>query len=355
MERDLPLVSIVTPSFNQTEFIEETILSVKSQDYPNIEHIVIDGGSTDGTLDILKKYSHLTWISEPDKGQSDAINKGFQMAKGEVIGWLNSDDTYMPYTVKTCVEFLLKHSDIAMIHGDFNEINEVSQIMEVISPGDVNLTELIQGSCIGQPTIFFRNNILKEVGLLNLDLEYVMDYDLCVRIAEKFKIKHIPVILANFRWHSKSKSGAKSDMQEYEHRLISDKYCALHNITPQRFLDGVKDSMGHYKKIKQRIRFTLYRKQIEDDFKNVLFYGVSEVAEITLRAAEEIGLEVIAMADKSIFKQGKIVLGKRVIPPHQIKELKPDGIIITSFSHQEEIHNDIKYLEQEGIKVIKLF
>lgn len=116
MDKELPLVSIVTPSYNKGCFIEETILSVKNQTYPYIEHIVMDGGSTDGTLDILRKYANnITWLSEPDEGQSDAINKGWRRAKGQILGWLNADDTYMPWAVQTAVEFLAENPDVG--HG----------------------------------------------------------------------------------------------------------------------------------------------------------------------------------------------------------------------------------------------
>ncbi len=120
MTGELPLVSIVTPSLNQGRFIQETILSVKDQTYPNIEHIIVDGGSTDGTLDIIKKYEgtyKMRWVSEPDSGQSDAINKGWRMAKGEILAYLNSDDTYMPWAVETAVELFSEHPDVAIIVG----------------------------------------------------------------------------------------------------------------------------------------------------------------------------------------------------------------------------------------------
>src|SRR4030042_1306962 len=121
MNDEDPLVPIVPPSLNKGRFIEETILSIKNQTYPRIEHIVIDGGSTDETLDILKKYSNsLIWISEPDKGQSDAINKGWRMAKGDILGWLNADDTYMPWAVETAVRFFAENPDVGMVYGRCN-------------------------------------------------------------------------------------------------------------------------------------------------------------------------------------------------------------------------------------------
>src|SRR4030042_1239734 len=118
MNDEDPLVPIVPPSLNKGRFIEETILSIKNQTYPRIEHIVIDGGSTDETLDILRKYGDsLVWISEPDKGMYDASNKGITMAKGEILGWLMADDTYMPWAVETAVRFLVENPDVVMVYG----------------------------------------------------------------------------------------------------------------------------------------------------------------------------------------------------------------------------------------------
>src|SRR5438309_5772154 len=122
-EPSLPLVSVVTPSLNQGAYIEETIRSVLDQDYPRIEHIVVDGGSTDGTLEILRRYPHLTWVSEPDGGQADAVNKGFRLAEGEIFGWLNADDLYLPGTISAAVA-VLRETGCGLVHGGWRQIDE---------------------------------------------------------------------------------------------------------------------------------------------------------------------------------------------------------------------------------------
>ena len=151
-----PLVSIVTPSYNKGSFVEETILSIKNQTYPHIEHIVMDGGSTDGTLDIMRKYSDsITWISEPDKGQSDAINKGWRMAKGEILAYLNADDTYMPWAVETAMKFLEQNPDLDMVYGDCNIINEQGTVIDRYPSTEFDLIKLASSqNMIPQPTVF---------------------------------------------------------------------------------------------------------------------------------------------------------------------------------------------------------
>lgn len=204
----LPLVSIVTPSFNKDAFIEETILSVKAQTYPYIEHIVIDGGSTDKTLDILRRHSNsIIWISEPDSGQSDAINKGWKIAKGEILAYLNADDIYMPWTVETAVKLLGEHPDVDMVYGKCNIIDEQGELIMECPATEFNLSDLVCGTCgLPQPTVFFRKKIIDTIGYLDADLHMAMDLDFWIRAGLLFKIKYIPQILANFRVYPGTKT-----------------------------------------------------------------------------------------------------------------------------------------------------
>jgi glycosyltransferase involved in cell wall biosynthesis len=218
MDQKLPLVSIVTPSFNKGRFIEETILNVKNQTYSRIEHIVIDGGSTDGTLDILRKYSDsIIWISEPDKGQSDAINKGWRMARGEILAYLNADDTYMTRAVETAVDFLFQNPDVDMVYGDCNIIDERGQTVSKYPATEFDLLALICGvNMVSQPTVFFQRRVLEKVGYLDTALHLTMDYDFWIRTALKCKIKYIPKLLANFRMCAGSKTMERSPEFTYD-------------------------------------------------------------------------------------------------------------------------------------------
>lgn len=208
-----PLVSIVTPSFNQAQYIEQTILSVASQDYKNIEHIVIDGGSTDATLNTLKKYDHLKWISGKDKGQSDAINKGFKMARGEVIGWLNSDDMYRKGAINSAVKAFNRDRMLSMVYSDIDMIEASGRLRERAKVPRFSFSRLVnKGNFIPQPTVFFRRRILDQVGYLREDYHYAMDYEYWCRIGRAgLKIAKISGTAAAFRFHSNSKTQAEID------------------------------------------------------------------------------------------------------------------------------------------------
>jgi glycosyltransferase involved in cell wall biosynthesis len=197
-----PLVSIITPSFNQGRFIEEAILSVKAQNDSHVEHLIIDGGSTDGTLDVLRRYEetyHLRWVSEPDEGQAEALNKGFRLARGEVLGWLNADDTYQPGAVRSAVTWLQSHPAVDLVYGGFHFINEGGKILYTHIPPKFSLEKLLYGDIIPQAAMFFRRRIIEEIGGIDPNLHYVMDWEFVLRIARHYRVQGVPTVWGNFR------------------------------------------------------------------------------------------------------------------------------------------------------------
>ncbi len=204
-----PLVSIITPSYNQGRFLQETIQSVLLQDYPNLEYLIVDGGSTDGSVEIIQRYaSQLTWwVSEPDQGQTDAINKGFAHAKGEILAWINSDDTYLPGAVSEAVTFLIAHPEVALVYADANLIDDQGSVLGRFPAKQTSLTKLLRGSVhIPQQTTFFWARLWRQVGPLDPTFQFAMDYDLWVRLAKLAPLVYTPRLWANFRLHGEGKS-----------------------------------------------------------------------------------------------------------------------------------------------------
>jgi glycosyltransferase involved in cell wall biosynthesis len=205
----LPLVSIITPSYNQAPFLEATLRSVLDQDYPRLEYIVVDGGSTDGSLEILRRYETrlAAWISEPDRGQTDAINKGFALATGDILAYLNSDDTYCPDAVTEAVAYLQAHPEVGMVHAGAFYIDQVGHPVARFPSAPTSHLDLRRGAPkIAQQAAFFRAEVWKMVGPLDPSFFYAMDYDLWVRISAVTPMAFVPRIWAGFRLHDESKS-----------------------------------------------------------------------------------------------------------------------------------------------------
>ncbi|HEX7620907.1 MAG TPA: glycosyltransferase family 2 protein [Anaerolineales bacterium] len=209
-----PLVTVVTPSFNQAHFLEATILSVLNQDYPNLEYVIVDGGSTDGSVEIIRRYSDRLswWVSEKDAGQTDAINKGFARAKGDILAWLNSDDTYVPHAVAEAVEFLHRRSEVGLVYGDAEFINENGSVIGHFPAAQTDYKRLRRGYVhIPQQASFWRAELWKKVGPLDPSFYFAMDYDLWVRLARLAPVEYVPHLWANFRLHSTGKTVASDD------------------------------------------------------------------------------------------------------------------------------------------------
>lgn len=203
-----PQVSIITPSYNQAAFLEETLRSVIAQDYPSVEYLVVDGGSTDGSVEIIRTHEKdiTWWVSEKDKGQAEAINKGFNRARGEIVGWLNSDDTYLENTLQEVVDVFKSNPSIFLVFGDVRAINETGEVINHIRYGDWNLGDLMEFNIIGQPAVFFRREALLKAGFLDPAYHLLLDHHLWLRIAQHGKMHHIPREWACARFHREAKN-----------------------------------------------------------------------------------------------------------------------------------------------------
>jgi glycosyltransferase involved in cell wall biosynthesis len=207
-----PLVSIVTPSYNQAQFLEETLCSVIRQDYEAIEYIVIDGASTDGSLEIIKKYEKQLahWISEPDNGQVDAINKGLQMAKGDVVAWINSDDLYMAGAIREAIETLQQNPEVGMVYGDGIMVDAEGNLLDCHTYRTYSVLDLLCFEVLLQPTVFIRREILERVGYLSEEYDLILDHDLWIKIAAYTPILHVPSFWAVERTHESAKTIAQA-------------------------------------------------------------------------------------------------------------------------------------------------
>jgi glycosyltransferase involved in cell wall biosynthesis len=208
----MTLVSIITPSYNQAPFLEQTMQSVLEQDYPHIEYIVVDGGSTDNSAEIIKTYADRLayWISERDSGQSEAINKGFARANGEIVAWLNSDDYYMRNTISVVVRCFEQNPDAVMLYGDMLAVDEEGQTINVLKYKQLSLEDLLCFQIIGQPSVFFRRSALNKTGLLDPSFHFMLDHHLWIRLAEQGRILHIPQVWSAARYHPQAKNRARA-------------------------------------------------------------------------------------------------------------------------------------------------
>lgn len=252
-----PKITIVTPSFNQGHFLEETIQSVLGQNYPNLEYMIIDGGSTDNSVDLIQKYSdHLTyWVSEPDQGQHYAIQKGFNRATGDIITWLCSDDLYEPGTLHIVANAYLAHPNAALIYGD----------TQYLYPDGARKTKkkimfdykmaLYAYSMIPQPSSFMSRQAYIEIGGIDPTFQYTADYDLFLRLGKHREVVQIPLVLSSYRLHATSKTISSKSLMKKEFRKTREKILGRE----RRCYDKV---FGRYYLLKAVARFYLERNEI---------------------------------------------------------------------------------------------
>jgi glycosyltransferase involved in cell wall biosynthesis len=206
---DLPRICLVTPSYNTGAHIEESIRSVLDQDYKNVDYLVMDGGSADNTLDVLLSFGdRIRWTSQKDNGQADAIHRGFGQTTGEILGWLNADDSLAPGALRTVAEFFAAHPDVALVYGNAQYIGVGGDVIgPCVHVEPFNAGRLFHYSdFIAQPAAFFRRSAYEAVGGFDTSLHYSMDYDLWLKFAKQFKIVYLPITLANYRWLTDNKT-----------------------------------------------------------------------------------------------------------------------------------------------------
>ena len=233
-----PRVSIVTPSYNQGQFIEETIRSVLLQGYPNLEYIIIDGGSTDESVDVIRRYGRWLayWVSELDKGQTDAIAKGWHMATGELLGYQNSDDTFLSGAVQTAVRGLLAHPEAGAVYGDVDIVDPDGKIMRCWKAFDFDLLAAIRSGAVKLPPatgVLWRRRELEAIGGIDENLQYDFDFDLYLRMARIAPLLRVPASIATYRVHDASKTGQRSPEFGYEVIPICRKFYSSSGLTPE--------------------------------------------------------------------------------------------------------------------------
>jgi glycosyltransferase involved in cell wall biosynthesis len=254
----LPRISVITPSFNQGRFLEETIESVLNQQYPNLEYIIIDGESTDSSVEIIRRYEKdlAFWVSEPDNGQTEAINKGLRRATGEIVTWLNSDDLHFPDTLATIGSALARFQE-DVIYGDYVLITPGGRTFlnryEIPFHRDIMLYGV---NFIGQASAFFRRSLLDRFGFLNENYQYAMDHEFWLRLADGgASFRHIKHFLSKYRYHSESKTvGAR------------EKFCAEMEATRERYGDGsafARRIHGYWARLKRQMIKLSYRGRID--------------------------------------------------------------------------------------------
>jgi glycosyltransferase involved in cell wall biosynthesis len=229
-----PRITVVTPSFNQAPYLEQTISSVLEQDYPNLEYIVIDGGSTDGSVEIIRKFQHSIayWVSEKDRGQAHAINKGLERATGDIIAYLNSDDFYLDGALQRVANYFVSHPEVDLIHGRCRVVDEggakigeqvgsITRYEEIIDPWDV----WWRGLYFVQPEVFWTRRIMDRIGLMREDLHYVLDYDYWLRILRAGgAVGFVDYELAAFRHHPNQKITQHALLLLNEHMSVVRPY-----------------------------------------------------------------------------------------------------------------------------------
>ncbi|MBD2232055.1 glycosyltransferase family 2 protein [Phormidium tenue] len=209
--------SVITPSYNQGQFIERTIQSILSQTAVEFDYMVCDGGSKDETIKVLKKYqAHLRWVSEPDGGQADAVNRGIRSTQGDIIAWINSDDIYYPGAFKKVQNVFLSHPEVSVVYGNANHIDREDGYIEPYPTEPWNYNRLKEICFLCQPAVFFRRQMVNDYGDLDASLKFCMDYELWLRYGKQGSFFYLPDLLAGSRFYQDTKTLGQRVAVHYE-------------------------------------------------------------------------------------------------------------------------------------------
>jgi glycosyltransferase involved in cell wall biosynthesis len=244
-----PKVTIVTPSYQQAAYLEQTICSVLEQDYPDIEYMVIDGGSTDGSVEIIQRYADRLayWVSERDSGQAEAINKGLRRATGDIVAWINSDDYYLSGCISRAAAALASDPSIGFVYADVLAVDGEDRPINRMRYGDWGLDGLLCFRMIGQPSVFMRRSVLEQAGLLRDDMGYLLDHDLWLRIAARAPVKYVPELWSAARYHAAAKNVSQTE-----------KFCQeAYRVAAQLPSDPLL--YEHYNRLRRQVLAGLYR------------------------------------------------------------------------------------------------
>jgi glycosyltransferase involved in cell wall biosynthesis len=303
LQKEFPKITIITPSYNQGSFIEETILSVINQGYPNLEYIIIDGGSTDNTVEIIQQYQQYLsyWISEKDGGQSDAINKGLNIATGSIINWLNSDDIMMPGCLYSIAGYFNENADVDIVYGNILFFNKDKEI--IYTPFKAEQLHYYAHICMPQPAAFFSRKIIDTVGLIDQHIHFSMDWDLYVRASlAGFKFLHVPELFARFRIHSNSKSGsAFSEQFLVDNAFVF--YSVIKSIDPGfAFIDKLYNELGIDVPASPK-RYKVSVALSAEEVHSIIFYFLEHRCKTLFFSKDYKGLQHLVDTAKKYFRQ----------------------------------------------------
>jgi len=326
---DRPRVSIITPSYNQAAYLEHTILSVLRQDYPDLEYFVVDGASDDGSVEIIRKYADRIawWVSEPDRGQGEAINKGFSRATGEIVAWLNSDDVYLPGAVASAVDQLMANPSCGLVYGDVLSLGAGNEPIHVQRFPQYHLTDLMRFRIISQPAVFMRRSALEECGFLDNRFQLLLDHHLWLRIARQFPILHHEELWAAARYHGAAKNLARAgQFGEEAFRLVAwmremPDFAGLYQEHEKQIIGGAAWLDAYYLSLSGAPRQALaaYWKSLRNDPKRAL----KDWKRVLFTAGSLIGLEGLGKMLQAR-KQGEVARVYR----HYLEFIEPHSGVI---------------------------